>query len=263
MTEMFRCGDHDGLIDYLYDECEPVRREVIAAHVAVCSSCAAELAALGGTQQKLAAWHVPDATLGFRLPVEPETPILRPSFTGAGSSSVARWRQPLPAWAQVAAAALIFASGLAAGMLRSSAPPTVTVVAPPAALAVPASVSAADRPLATNGVSAEDLTALERRLRAEMAHLGRPAAPVTVSARGSDDEVMRKVHALLAESEQRQHGEMTLRLAQLAQNVDKQRQVDLRQVQWTVGQLQELTGAAVRDQDTKVKYLMNSVSLRR
>jgi hypothetical protein len=112
-------------------------------------------------------------------------------------------------------------------------------------------------------VSVEDLAALERRLRAEMAHLDRRAAPVAVAARSSDDEVMRKVHALLAESEQRQHGEMTLRLAQLAQNVDKQRQVDLRQVQWTVGQLQELTGAAVRDQDTKVKYLMNSVSLRR
>ena len=45
MNEIFQCGDNAALVGYLYDECEPDERAAIAAHVAICAACTAELAA--------------------------------------------------------------------------------------------------------------------------------------------------------------------------------------------------------------------------
>jgi hypothetical protein len=121
----------------------------------------------------------------------------------------------------------------------------VPVVAPSAATAV---------------VTAHDLSVVEQRLRAEMAQARTPAA-APLSA--TDTAVLQQVRALIAESEQRQRNDVIVRLAQAVRTVEKQRQVDMNQVQWTMGQMQELTGAAVRDQGTKVEYLLKTASLRR
>jgi hypothetical protein len=113
-------------------------------------------------------------------------------------------------------------------------------------------------------VTAHDLAAVEHRLRAEMAQL-RGAAPVTVAAGTADkpgEAVMHEVRALIADSERRQNNDVALRLAQVMSNIERQRQVDMRQVQLTVGQLQEFTGAAVRNQGMKVDMLLNNVSFR-
>ena len=112
MSQTFTCGDPGALVSYLYDECEPHERRAISAHVAVCRACAEELASLGATRELLGAWSPPDAQLGFRVVSDaPPSNVLRPPRW---------WQQPMPAWAQAAAAAVIFATGLTLGALRGT-----------------------------------------------------------------------------------------------------------------------------------------------
>jgi hypothetical protein len=111
-------------------------------------------------------------------------------------------------------------------------------------------------------VTPGDLAALEQRLRLEMAQ--NHATPTSAAAgRSSEDAVLRQVKALIAESERRQRNDMALRLTQMVRTAETQRQVDMTQVQWTVSQLQQLTGAAVRDQGRKVDMLLRTASFAR
>jgi anti-sigma factor RsiW len=272
MSETFQCGDNSALVGYLYDECDPAERAAIDAHLAVCAACAAELAALGSTRLQLRAWTPPEAELGFQI-VRPHAstaarpalddveeqasrpgPQLRP--VGRPVPGPAPWfRQPLPAWAQAAAACLIFAAGLWLGVARGNAPalqpgasrsdaPAVAAVAPEAAAATPVSVA--------------DLAALERRLRGEIAQM-RSADATTMAAASptaSDAQLLSRVRDLIAESEQRQQRELALRTRQVLQDVDSQRQLDLAQIQRSFGQMEGLTGAQVREQRDMLNYLM-------
>jgi hypothetical protein len=157
MNDMNVCGNHEALVGYLYDECEPAERESIAAHVALCTSCANEIEALRDTRAHLGAWTPPSLPLGFQITrTEGETPakVLRPA---------AWYRQPLPAWAQVAAAAVIFAAGMSVNAGRSSgeAPAPVVAQAPaaePAPVATPA-------PVDDMAVTRAEFARLEQRLR--------------------------------------------------------------------------------------------------
>ena len=129
MNDMTVCGNYEALVSYLYDECDPAERETIAAHLATCVSCAEEIGGLRDARAHLASWTPPALPLGFQITrTESETPanVLRPGQW---------WRQPLPAWAQVAAAALIFVSGMSVNSWR------------PAPAAPP--VASADEPIAT------------------------------------------------------------------------------------------------------------------
>ena len=67
MNEMNPCGNHEALIAYLYDECEPPERESIAAHVALCALCADEIQSLRDTRAHLGAWSPPSMALGFQI----------------------------------------------------------------------------------------------------------------------------------------------------------------------------------------------------
>jgi hypothetical protein len=239
MTETFQCGDNAALVGYLYDECEPAERRAIDQHLRVCPACAAELEALGATRIQLAAWTPPDAQLGFRM------------VSDARPSNVVRpprwWARPIPAWAQAAAAAAIFAAGLSLGVLRGTASPT-----PPATVA--ATSSAASPTLA----SVSDLTALEQRLRAEMALMRTSAAPAATSqpASASEAQILARVRALIDESEQRQQRELALRTAQVVRDFDSQRRVDLNNVRSIVGQVEGSTGAEIARQQQTLQYLM-------
>jgi anti-sigma factor RsiW len=145
MTQTFTCGDHGALVSYLYDECEPSQRRAISAHVAVCGGCAEEIASLGATRELLGAWSPPDAQLGFRVVSDAPRPnvsnVLRPSRW---------WQQPMPAWAQAAAAAVIFATGVTLGALRGTTATTDAPTSKPRgtnvtlAPATPAAVTAGD-----------------------------------------------------------------------------------------------------------------------
>ena len=238
MTESFVCGDHGALVSYLYDECAPGERRTIGAHVAICSLCAEELATLGATREQLAAWTPPDAQLGFRIVSDAAAAkVLRPSRW---------WQQPMPAWAQAAAAALIFATGLSLGVLRGVMPAAAN---PETARSQPAATVASATP-----VTHAELAALEQRLRSEVSH---PAA-VSESTSASADEtrILQRVRAMIDESDQRQQRELAFRTAEMMRDVDAQRSDDMARIERTLGQMDGTTGVEVAQQRQLLNYLM-------
>jgi hypothetical protein len=119
MTQNFQCGDQAALVGYLYDDCEPLERDAIAAHVISCAACAEELAMLSATRRQLASWTPPEARLGFRITAaDADSNVVAMRPAGDGGTRGAWWRQPLPAWAQLAAAVVIFAAGVSLGAAR-------------------------------------------------------------------------------------------------------------------------------------------------
>ena len=243
MNDIFQCGDSAALVSYLYDECEPGEQELIAAHVKRCAACAGEIDALRSTRQTLAAWTPPDLALGFRIERDADVPrakVLEPK--------IAWWRAPLPAWAQAAAALVIFGAGLATGIARNESVPQTP--AAQTAAAVPADA----RPVAVPSVSREglasrdELTQLEQRIRAEFSQPRSTPTPTAVTARGSDDALLQQVRTLIEQSEESQRKDFTLRMVELAGNIEQQRRVDLTTVRQSMGQLQDVTGNELRQQ---------------
>ena len=244
MSETFACGDHGALVSYLYDECTPAERRAIAAHLVMCGACSEELIALGATREQLATWTPPETQLGFRI--DPETSksnVVRPARW---------WRQPMPAWAQAAAAIVIFATGVMLGAVRGVMPPandglegaavtrSTTTVATETANAAP--------------ITRADLVALEQRLRSEMSQ----THPITqnVAAAPADARILERVQVMIDESEQRQRRELALRSAELVRDFDAQRNVDLARIERTLGQMDGTTGVEVAQQRQMLNYLM-------
>jgi hypothetical protein len=234
MSQNFRCGDQEALIGYLYEESQPDEREAIEAHLTRCDECAEELNALRGTRLQLLSWAPPDARLGFRVVSEPaEARVLRPARW---------WQQPMPAWAQAAAAIVIFGIGVTLGAVRGSFDRPAS----------PATASAA-----AGAATVGDLAALERKLRGEMAQIRTPsAARVSVPASAGEAQVLARVRTLIQESEDRQQHELALRSAELVRDFDTQRRVDLSRIERTFGQMEGNTGAEVAQQRQMLNYLM-------
>jgi hypothetical protein len=235
MSETFECGDKGALVAYVYEECEPDVRSVIASHVTRCESCAREIDGMEWTRQRLEAWtpHVPE--LGFQLPVS------------AGPARLPWWRAPLPAWAQAVAALLIFGVGLSIGLTRGAT-----------SVAQQPSIQQAAAP-ASDGASRTELAQLEQRLKAEMSQMRTTVSTPVPRSTVSDDEIMEKVEALLAQSEERQRREFTLRSVELARDIEAQRRIDMASVRETVGQFQGVTGTQIRQQREAIDRINNLI----
>jgi len=255
MTERFTCGDHDALVSYLYNEGDAEQRRVISAHIAICSACAEEAAGLAATREQLALWSPPDAQLGFKIVSEGRAEDAAPSNVLRPSRW---WRQPMPAWAQAAAAMLIFATGVTLGVLRN-----VTARGPEAA----APQAAAGTASGAAPVTTADLAALEQRLRGEIAQTRATSAPETlrgattaVAANGpvsaTDAQMLARVRQMIDDSEQRQKNELALRAAELVRDFDAQRSDDMVRVERALGQMDGTTGAEVAQQRQVLNYLM-------
>jgi hypothetical protein len=251
MSTTFQCGDNAALVSYLYGECEPEERAAVDAHLARCAACAAELAALQSARISLASWSPPEAVLGFAI-ARPQVPSAGPQgglrAEARGSRPHVDWRpaswfvRPLPAWAQLAAAVVIFAAGLslgiAGGTMRDAPAPRAAAATPPAS------------------PTAASLDAVEQRLRDELARL-HPAGDAPAAGTGAaDGQLLSRVRTLIDESEQRQQRELALRTAQIVRDFDSQRRVDLEQIQRNFGQIEGLAGAEVREQRQMLNYLM-------
>ena len=236
MSETFECGDTGALVAYLYEECEPEMRELIAGHLNRCAACSSEVDGLGWTRQRLVEWTPPAAELGFRMSAP------------AQESRLPWWRAPLPAWAQAVAAVLIFGVGLSLGLARGPAN------APHVSTTQPGVVTTTQTAWQT------DLAQLEQRLKSEMARMRTTAVSTPVrQATASDDEIMKKVEALVAQSEERQRREFTLRSVELARDFEAQRRVDLASVRETLGPLQGVTGTELRQQREAIDRINNFI----
>ena len=242
MNDTFQCGDSPALVTYLYGESEPSEHAVIEAHVEVCAACAAELAAMESTRVQLASWTPPAFGFSARRVA---ARALKPQ---------AWWNRPLQPWLQAAAAAVIFATGLALGVVRGTQSTPAAARAAVAGSAVQASA-----------VSAVELKALEQRLRDEIAQVRlkpdttNDSQPGVRSVRLQPDlegQLLARVRTLIDESEQRQRRELALRTTQIFRDFDSQRRVDLEQIHRSVGQIEGQTGAEVREQRQMLNYLM-------
>jgi hypothetical protein len=190
MNDITRCPSHDLLVTYLYDECDPAERETIAAHLALCASCAEDVQGLRDARVHLAAWSPPALPLGFQLTrtqAEPPAQVLgMAELASRSSKSEGWWSRPLPAWAQAAAAVVIFAAGMSAGTMRSG-PFDQT---PSAALAPVAPDSVAT-------VSVTDFERLDARLRS-LETAQRQSVAVARPASGLDERaLLERVSAMI------------------------------------------------------------------
>jgi hypothetical protein len=215
MNDMNPCGNHEALIAYLYDECEPPERESIAAHVALCALCTDEIQSLRDTRAHLGAWSPPSVALGFQIVrTEADQPgkVLRPA---------AWWSRPLPAWAQVAAAVVIFAAGMGVSAVRSTDSTTPLAKAGQGA-------GVLGRFVGGTPVSHDELARLDARVRSvESAQTERASVQVarTTASSVNEQELLERVRTLVdaqvALSEGRQTGMLKLMAREVNQTTQR------------------------------------------
>jgi hypothetical protein len=149
---------------------------------------------------------------------------------------------------------LLFAAGLGVSQLDVEYAGGALTVRARSAGVSPASAPSGPVVTATAAevpVSAASLAALEQSLRSELAS-AKPASSA------STEDLLRRVRALIAQSELRQQRELALRLSQVASEVDTQHQADLLRMQQNFGQLESLTGAEIAQQRQLVDYLVKT-----
>jgi hypothetical protein len=156
----------------------------------------------------------------------------------------------MPAWAQAAAAIVIFTTGMTMGALRGVMQPASGQG--PAAARSNATVAGNTSNAAP--ITRADLVALEQRLRSEMSQTR--VNTQNVAASPADTRILERVRAMIDESEQRQRRELALRSAELVRDFDAQRNVDLARIERTLGQMDGTTGAEVAQQRQMLNYLM-------
>jgi anti-sigma factor RsiW len=236
MNDRDMCGNENALIAFLYDEGDPAEREATRAHVAHCASCAMEIEALRLTRTHLAAWTPPAAALGFRVTRDEEAP-----GTAAVLTSPRWWTRPLPAWAQAAAAIVIFAGGMALGTSRASTNASAGVVPSTPAVATAAAVSR------------EDFDALRAEV---MALRTLPPEQVRVATAVDGGAVLSRVSTFVDQqvsaSEARQRREWDRRIAELVTDFQAVRYADLERVSNTVNGYQAATGQRLMEHSNAI-----------
>jgi anti-sigma factor RsiW len=242
-------GDREqALIAFLYDDRgDAAARRAFSSHVATCARCAEELAEFRGVRARLDAW----------APPEPH------SLTGSPAPGIYNprpwWRQ-VPAWAQVAAALLFL--GVSAGIAN------LDIKYDGAGLSVRTGWSRPEPVAASVAVQRDpqpwrsDLAALEQQMRTELRAVqtsAAVAAPRSQPARvavADETDIVRRVRALLDESEKRQQSELALRVAEVVRDVQAQRQADLIKIERTLGAVENRVGVEVMRDRQRLNTLL-------
>jgi len=260
MTENFctYSGKRDELlVAYLYDEIEPDDRATFDRHLLVCALCRAELDALGGVRSELALWASPEPV--GHVSVELPAPVRR-------RKNIATVMREVPAWAQVAAATLFL--GVAASLANLELSYTADGLSVRTGWRHPAAVERVSAPasVAATPNSAQappwrnDLSALEQDLRAALN--ARPIPAASVRPATTDEALLRRVSQMIQDSERRQQSELALRVAEVARDMQSQRQADLVKIDRSLGLIQSRTGMEVMRTQRQVNSLAQQVSQR-
>jgi hypothetical protein len=242
-------GRDDLLVALLYDEIDAADRATFSAHVSGCGRCTRELAALRGVRLTLSAWAPPEPRMITNY---------EPRAASAEPRAATRSWHDVPGWAQVAAALLVL--GVSMGIAnvevrRDSTGWTLRT----GWSKVPAQNAAA---LPATPVSAPwraDLTTLERQLRTEFQPMLSTARAVPAAAPTntmSEQELQRRMRAIIDESERRQERELALRVAEVVKEVNAQRQADLVKINSSLGFIQTSTYGEQMKQRELVNYLL-------
>ena len=256
-------GDRDEtLIAYLYDDIDAIARARFDAHLATCVVCRDELRALGGVRQQLARWAPPEPAFAAGR----QTAVVD-AASGSERGRESWWRD-LPAWAEVAAALLFL--GVAAGLanlnvhydqtgltVRTGWSSTQAPVRAPASEPRTAAVA----PARADAVSRADLVALEQRLRGELRAASASARSASsgdaqLAHASNDADVIRRVRTMIDDTEKRQQRELALRIGEVLQDVNAQRQADLVRIDRNLGLVQNNLGVEVLKQRQSLNYLM-------
>jgi anti-sigma factor RsiW len=248
-------GDRDEtLIAYLYGEVDPALRATFDAHLMTCARCRSELAGLRGVRTRLAQWAPPEPSFAV-VSRQSSVTSQQPSVDSPGRHPWKNLRE-IPAWAQVAAALLFL--GVSAGIANLDVRYDSSGLAIRTGWSKPAAVAQSAAGQGSSDVSNADLTALAQQMRTEW-HAAQAAsasmAPATIRSVAPDADVMRRVRALVDESERRQQRELALRVGELIQDVHRQREADLVRIDRSLGLMQNTIGVAVQS-NKQQQYLM-------
>lgn len=263
------CEDKDTLIDYLYGELDAEGRRVFEGHLRTCIACAREVEALRGVREDLATWLPPEAELGFTIAEAADTSAAPIAAAAATVLHPPQWAwSSVPAWARAAAAILVVGAGLGLAnvQVRSTADGLRVSTgwmtpAPPVTAASSAAPVAADANPTSTAAWRPELAALEGDLRKEMQALRATApgaVPVTAArSSGADDQaLLRRVQALIEDSERRQEKSLAIRMGQFGRDLEMQRRVDLARVEQGFGRFEGRTAADLVRQRQMIDYLV-------
>ena len=248
------CTERESLIAYLYDECDDLERRRVERHIESCGVCAADLSGLRRVRGSLAGWMPPDVDLGFRIAAEAED-----------RGWWRAWQPPIRAQALAAMLVLGVAAAVANLDVRYGSDGltvrTGWLRADRAGVPAPVTSGASVAPWRP------ELTSLEQQLRRDFG-LMRPVstadrAPATSPTVIRDDaamnpDLLRRVRAIVDESERTQQRELALRVAQLYREMDVQRRADLLRIEQNFGQIEGQTGEAIAQQREWLNHLVRA-----
>ena len=228
----------EALVAYVYGETDQGQGAAFEAHLAACAVCRQEVADLRATRAELSQW----------APPEPAWLVARPAAVGGRRS----WHT-VPAWAQVAAAVLVL--GVSAGIANLDVRYDNAGLRVRTGWSSRVAVDAAP----TQAPWREDLAALEGRIRLAIQKVP-PSVQQTAERSPSsiDQEMVKRMRALVADSERRQQRELALHVAEVVRDVQAQRQADLAKIDRSLGLLQKDTGVEVMRQ----RQMINSLAVR-
>jgi anti-sigma factor RsiW len=251
--------DKTDLVSYLYDDLAAPERATFEAHLRACADCREEVMALRGVRADLLTWAPPEPEFAFRIVADRRDAagtVLRPNVP-----SWRAWFTPAAGFAAAAVLVLAAAAGLARVEIHTGSDGfTLRTGAPSAGVAAAAGflgLRARDVNLALDG--ADPLAALEKRISAlESASHDTTAFrnASSLNARASEDEILKVVRDLLAQSETRQKGELALRIAQVFRDVDAQRVSDLNRMQQGINRIDANVAEETQAHSELMKYIL-------
>ena len=237
------------LVAYLYDDIDRADRVAFETHVTTCLPCRSELAEMQNVRATLGEWAAPEAPARV-LNFEPRTPNPEPRS----------WWHNVPVWAQVAAAMLVL--GVSASIanldIRYDRSHGLNVTTGWSQHATP---TAQQTPPDAAPWRAE-LTAMRAELQTEMRAqaasvraASTPATPVSKVA-AMDADVLKRVGAMIDESEKKQEQQLALHLVQLQKDLSAQRTGDVRRTNQLLHDVMNTYGNELTKQQRQINYLL-------